>query len=663
MYVILMLKLLKLTLPLLLVLSNNIEIADCRITNNYKSQEVNANKPSVELRNPSINLNNTKQTTKKELEEFWNCIDGNKFFKNIALQLSESLLNNHFHNIKKFNYKYIEELEQKGSNINTWSYFDAMYNGLQEIINSLNLKSDNYKEKLTMKSLFNTNNYSTDLLNKASYQYLYKYCNAKYMNNNNKTINDIWKNFDALGFDKIFNTIVKGTLKVKNLLQPVEKDKKPLQLNNKELSDNYEKDLNNNNAYLFKLENHDIGICWLDTSFEIIYNSILNTNYKDITNTNFYKFIKFLEQKQKARAQEVKTKNGKEVISKTKKTTNGTMTYYHTTYITDQISILEAFDEFEKQMKKEELESWNNNDNVKKAKEELHNLIEKHNESKKKKMADIQKALQDGLDGKTITNSNETQQPNSNGNNTINGINLFINLFPELKNILVPQYNIVDTNDNKKTDNNNNNNVNENITCGSLYENEIKSFDNFIGITNYGISKSIQYKLLYSTNKKVITGEYDTLTTSNTKYITSLPEYMILNGYHYDNNKSCGIQGMKFDETLNNYIVGFNNKNELAIYEISSMAMNKNGVAHAYALYKDNNGWYIMDDHNKYYRLKPEEFKEIIEKDKVETFVYKKLYCNNIDAEDDKKQENNNNQQNKTNNNIVKENNTKKLPN
>ena len=88
-----------------------------------------------------------------------------------------------------------------------------------------------------------------------------------------------------------------------------------------------------------------------------MYNSILNSNNKDITNTNFYKFIKFLEQKQKNRAIEVKNKNGIEVISQTKKEKNCIKKIESTTKITDQISILESLDEFMSQMKKEDLEA------------------------------------------------------------------------------------------------------------------------------------------------------------------------------------------------------------------------------------------------------------------------------------------------------------------
>ena len=696
-----MLKSLKFTLPLLVLLSGNIDVVDCKIIDNNKLyNRSNTNDTSVELHNTSLNSYNIKAPTEEELKEFWNCIDGNKFFKSIALQLSKSLLNNHLNNIKTFNYKYIKELEDKNSSISTWSYFDAMCNGLQEVINNLNLKSDNYKEKLTIKSLFNNNKYSNELLDKLSYYYLYRnyFSHPSHktiidrINHSSKiceqSICDVWNNFDALGFDKIFNKIVKGTLKVKNLLQPTDKDIKPLQSNNKELNDNYNKALDNNSGYFLKLENYDVGICWLDSAFEIVYNSILNIKDKDIENTNFYKFVKFLEQKQKARAQEVKKKNGKEVISKTKKTKNGTMIYYHTTYITDQISILKSFEEFEKQMKKEELEAWNKDNNVQKAKEEIHKLIKKHNESKKKEMERIQKELQDGLNGKKVNsnaNDNKEQQYKDNGNSAYHGINLFINLFPELKKIFVPQYNIEEKNDNNKQEEksgdkekNNNKNNEEDITCENLFENEINSFNNFTKITNYKLLPYINYELRYSTNKKVITGKYDILTTNNTECIASLPEYMILSGRHYENNNKNISVGMKFDENLNKYIVGFNGKSELLIYEISSMAMNKSGAEHAYSMYKDNNGWYIMDDHNKYYKLKPEEFKEIIEKDKVETFVYKQLYCNKLDVEETKKQENKNktnNSEEKENKNIkqqdtekknnveVKNNNKQKLPN
>ena len=382
-----------------------------------------------------------------------------------------------------------------------------------------------------------------------------------------------------------------------------------------------------------------------------MYNSILNSNNKDITNTNFYKFIKFLEQKQKNRAIEVKNKNGIEVISQTKKEKNCIKKIESTTKITDQISILESLDEFMSQMKKEDLEAWNKEDSVKKAKEKINELIKENKETKKQKKEHLIKELQKKLnDNSYVNNQNiELEQPsqsNNQGGNSIQGINLLINLFPELKKVFVPQFALTKNNNNKEDkskDKNNDNNktIEENITCGDLHENKVCSFDNIASVDSskmvvHSINSSTNYKIITSANyrEEIPVSKHDTLTISNNKQITSLPEYMILNGWNFEGNDSgIRIQGMKFDEALNKYIVGFNEKSELIIYEVSSMVMGKNNQKHAYSLYKGGNDWYIMDDHNKYYKLKPEEFKEIIEKDKVSTFVYKKLYCGGVKIE------------------------------
>ena len=667
-------KLIKFTLPLFLLLYSNVEIANSKIINSYSQSNYNQYDQidaSVEFINPNLTFYNTNTPTAEEIDEFWECIDSNTRFKSYALMLATSSLNTQINNIKAVNFKYIPELPD----INSWSLFSAMNNALQKAINSF---GGGKTKSLKIKPLFNTN-YSNAMLDAIADIYLRSYSYTKNSSYSGKfeqklsfdSLLYVKTIFEKLKFDKIFETVIKGTLKIKELLQTVEKDKKPLQLSNKLLTDSYDKVLDENTGYFLKLENYDIGICWLDASFELIYTSVLNSNSKDIKNTNFYKFIKFLEQKQKNRAIEVKKKNGIEVISQTKKERNRIKTIESTTKITDQISILEALDEFISQMKKEDLEAWNKEDNVKKAKEKINELIKENKETKKQKKEHLIKELQNKLNNNSYANKQniELEQPsqsnNNRGGNSIQGINLFINLFPELKKLFIPQLELIKNNNkedtNKDKNNDNNNQIDDNITCGDLINNEISSFDNIFSVDPskkvvHSINSSTNYKIITSANYKeeIPLSKHDTLTVSNYKKMTSLPEYMILNGWNFEGNDSgIRIQGMKFDETLNKYIVGFDEKSELAIYEVSSMVMGKNTQKHAYSLYKGGSDWYIMDDHNKYYKLKPEEFKEIIEKDKVSTFVYKKLYCGKIEK-DTKKEED------KTKVNPIKDN---KLPN
>ena len=123
----------------------------------------------------------------------------------------------------------------------------------------------------------------------------------------------------------------------------------------------------------------------------------------------------------------------------------------------------------------------------------------------------------------------------------------------------------------------------------------------------------------------------DEIINEKTSTIEKLPEYLIINASHYENDKKDVLEaGLTFDKIHNNYISGFNENGELVIYKLSSTGMSRDGKSsrsHGYAMYKGNDNWYVMDDNDPYKKLTQTEFDDIIKKDKASTFIYKRIYC------------------------------------
>ena len=592
-------------------------------------------KPHIKLVNETINKAKVK-VDNNEMKQFQECIK-NENTKKYPLMLSESLLNNYLYNISEF--KFVSEKEDANS-INVWQYFNAMKNALQTSLNK------NGSNKQTIKALYyNIFEQSLQLhnesLNKIADLYIdYKISNdsskiKEFLKDNKYNIDEQsllnnFLNFYTLGFTDIINKIVKGTLVLHNELPN-------LKINNKALTDNYDRQLDDNTKYIIKIENYDIGRCWFDTAFEIVYTAAINSCNNDLLkNTFFGKFIMFLEELQKNRAKYVKKQGGKEITYvETKSIPGGVQTITHFAEISDHIDIWEAFTEFEIKMHQANiLSTWNAQEGVQQAKEELHKMIDENRRAKEERMARI----------KGCGNSSNNNNSNISGSDTQHGINLLSRVFPELKQILIPTYDVDTSNLDSKA---------EDSTCGNMVDNRISSFGNVVP-KDLGNEKNKHegIKAHYSSsylpiNKLNINIILDKLTTGNIKHIKELPEYIVVNGLHYKNNNNDAKSGMKFDKELHERIVGFNEKSELVIAELSSMAMGRSDAEHAYALYKGNDGWYIMDDNSKkdnnlYKKLTTDEFDKIVKKDKVEAFVYKKLYCKPID-------ENNNHEANNSN--------------
>ncbi len=596
-------------------------------------------KPHIELCDE--NINKTKITVdQNETKQFQECIKDENM-KNYSLMLSDSLLNNYLYNISKFQFVSDDE------NANVYQYFNAMKNALQTSCNQNSTNKQIIKELYYNK--FDKLQVHNPLLNEIADLYIdYKFNNNsgkikdflkdnKYNINKNSLLNNLL-NFYTLGFTDIINQVVKGSLVLRNELPK-------LTLNNKVLTDDYNKELDDKTKYIIKMANHNIGICWFNTSVATVLAAAINSNNKNLLkNTNFARFINHLEEVQKDRAKEFKKKNGVG-ITRVEETVIAPNTLgYRISWIgmTDQIDILEEFDRFEKQMKKKRLEYWNKEPGVLPAKSELYKMINANKEVETKRID-------------RFKNGNNSSYNNFSGNfasNCFYGINLLTRVFPELKQILTPIYDIDTSNLDSSA---------EDSTCGDMIDNRISSFSNIAQQDTY---KKIHYQFdpkgsesYENANVNIIKNK---LTVDNLKHIKYLPEYMLVTGEHYDSNSTDRIPGTKFDAKLHEHVVGFNRKSELVIAELSSMAMHKNGAKHAYALYKGNDGWYIMDDNSKkennlYKKLTQTEFDEIVARDKVEAFIYKKLYCNTIDKNNNNSSDNSNT----TNNTTQQTNNTK----
>ncbi|MBQ9441176.1 MAG: hypothetical protein IJU54_02115 [Alphaproteobacteria bacterium] len=573
------------------------------------------------------NINKTKiMVDQNEIKQFQECIK-DESIKSYSLMLSDSLLNNYLYNTSKF------QFVSDDKNANVFQYFNAMKNALQTSFNQNSTNKQIIKELYCNK--FDKLQVHNPLLNEIADLYIdYKFNNDsgkikdflkdnKYNINKNSLLNN-FLNFYTLGFTAIINQVVKGSLVLRNELPK-------LKLNNKVLTDDYNKELDDKTNYIIKMANHNIGICWFNTSVTTVLAAAINSDNKNLLqNTNFARFIKHLEEAQKDRAKEFKKKNGVE-ITRVEETVIAPNTLgYRTSWIemTDQIDILEEFDKFEKQMKKERLEDWNKEPGVLRAKSELYKMINANKEVETKRID-------------RFKNGNNSPYNNFSGNfasNCFYGINLLTRVFPELKQILTPTYDIDTSNLDSRA---------EDSTCGDMIDNMISSFSNmaqqdkYKKIAYHFDSKSRPYE---NANVNIIKNK---LTVDNLKHIKNLPEYLVVTGDHYDSNSTDRIPGMKFDTKLHEHVVGFNRKSELVIAELSSIAMHKNGAKHAYALYKGNDGWYIMDDNSKkennlYKKLTQTEFDEIVARDKVEAFIYKKLYCNTIDKNNNNSSDNSN---------------------
>ena len=567
-------KSLKFILPLLTVLvSSNLEIANSDLMNyydNYILQQRNNFTPSVELRGKSI-LENTTKVTNEELQEFSN-ITKDYRAKIIALGLSSQLLNDHFCNIKTFNYKYIQEL---GNSVWVVSYFDAMKNGLQNFINNQS------KDKLIIESPFEK--YNNPTLDDAANIYI-----AKISNNNAKkefkmsedSIRDAIYNFDALGFDKIFYKVVKGTLKANKVINEVFLDNK--QTNN-----------------VSELENHE-GICAWNASFSALQTSgLINSD-----------FIEILGNLKKDKEELLRKNDGQLCKQVTKaEIPGGIKTQEHSVQDIPSVNIFTALDKYKK---KDSASS-----------ESLNEILEKIKEHK-----DFDKTTQDLINKKNVDGllRHFDTAKNNKGANSLHTLKVLADVLG-IKDKIVPS-----TDNNTKDDD---------ITCGSFVEGKISSINQYQE-TGFSVSQVSK-----TTNGYVIS-VHDTLTFDGMKHINKLPENMVIKGIKQEGNTNR-LGSMKFDEKIHKYVFVFDETGDLAIGQLSSMAMNQKNRPHAVGIYidKDNN-YYMMDDNTRkvkdektnkekiksgYYKIEDSKKNETLNNYTFEYGIYKQIYRGGIEKD------------------------------
>ena len=601
-----MFKFLKNTLYILILLlySSNLEYSIASNTNKNSTNSIsNKLKPSATFHNK---VSGNISITKTQFDKFKANIK-DEIIAEQALMLSASAINNLLYNTKEFKYLCTY------SGINTWSYLDAMKNGLTKFINNIS------KQKIKINNL-SQEDYSNSLLDKVSEFYI-QYS----IDRNNKTIenflsenkgeidktllNKIIDNFDALGFNRIIYQVIKGTGKVKEILDNKNK------INNKELSEDTNNEESDDTKVFIKLDN-PTGTCWLNSAFQLLYTTAINSD--NLSDTTFYKFIQFLKIRQKEWKQEIKNKDYKEIISEEKKLVlNGVITSQKYRVLTDKINLIGELENFEKQagnndkypniITKEQLDKWNKKPGVIAAKQEL----------------------------------NKLKEMQSQGSNEIHGIKLLLNIFPELKSLFYIKY----------SEQKYNVNISEEQTVfGNTIQEEVIALNNMLpGKKEYMPHCKILTQAVYSTGLMA----KDEVINTNIKHVKEFPKYLIVNGFHYDNhNADVLVSGLDFNELHNNYISGFDENGKLIIYELSSIGMSKDvevlqsqdensSKGHGYALYKSNDNWYVMNDNNPYKKLSKTEFEDIIESDKASTFIYKKLYYEK-EIKKDKKYGNNN---------------------
>ena len=585
-------------LTILLYFSNmEFSIADSTTKNNTISNRL---KPSAVFHSK---LNNNIKITAEQFKKFKENIK-NEIIAEQALMLGASAINNLLHNTKEFKYLCTY------NGINTWSYFDAIRNGLTKFVSSIS------KTKIKINNLLKES-YSNALLDKVAefyVQYIFNRNNKsidKFLSENKGEIdkavlNKIISNFDTLGFDKVIYQVIKGTEKVTEILNNNK-------LNNKELIESGNNEESDNTATMIKLDN-PTGTCWLNSAFQLVYTTAIN--FSNLSNTTFYKFIQFLKVRYEEWKQEIKNKNYREVISEENKLVlNGVITSQKYRVLTDKLNLINELENFENQagnndkypdiITKEEIDKWNKKPGVIKAKQELKSLKEMQLK----------------------------------GNNEAHGIKLLLNIFPELKSLFDIKYNEQKYNVDIS---------NEQTSFGNAIQEEVVSINN---VCPGNKEQMPQYQLLTQNVYSTGVMAKDEVINKNVKHVKEFPKYLIVNGFHYDErNVDTLMSGLVFEELHNNYISGFDDNGKLIVYELSSIGMSKDvatsqnddsSKGHGYALYRSDDNWYVMNDNNPYKKLSRTEFEDIIESDQASTFIYKQIYYEQNDNGKKKKESKN----------------------
>jgi len=650
-------KLLKFVLPLFFVLiSSNLEISNGNpitdYSNSYASRTRNNFTPSVVLRGKSI-LENTEKASDEEVKEFFTVIKDNNM-KIAAAQLLSQLLSYHFYNIEKFNYKYIQELETNGIMLIA-SYFDAMKNGLQSIINN---KNEN--NKLIIKSPFEK--YNNSVLDNIATIYISNISKNNIVNEelqkckvSKSAINDAIYHFNILGFDKIFYKIVKGTLKAKEVTNKTLLDNKP--------------------TTKFSEFNNNTGICSFNASMSALQAS-------GVLSSEFSKMIDNSTQKKE---ESLKKSGGKLLKQVTRtKIPGGERIQEQIVEDRKSVNIFDIVNEYIENKKKK----GENSEYLKQEKEVLDKIKEQKEFNKEK-----QKLINQGNVDKLLKFLNNPK--NNKGANSLHTLNLWISVLG-LKDKLMPKYNVDKTDDN----------TDDNIICGKFIEGKVGA------INQYNVD-GFSTRTSYETINNIIVSKQDILTCDINHYITKLPEYMVIQGVKQEGNINH-IGKMKFDEKIHKYIYSFDENGELVVGQLSSMVMEQKNRAHAVAIYIDkDNSYYMMDDNTRkveyktkdgktqtktesgYYKIANKDKDKILNEHNFEYGIYKQIYRGGLDKdsknkitsgiivkedkkEDNKKKEQNNStntQQNKKENienknieqdtkqSIVDKNTKKKLPN